>query len=491
MSKYINKKAISIAIFVIILTLIMMYIELYTSDPLLINEHIHIALEVIGSTIIILVAIILTVFTHNWEYNMSGFIVGFLLMGFLDLFHSLAPTGNRFVFIHSIAGIFGGFGILATILMSMKKHNKSISVRSLIFGAISSFIISFILYSYDRLIPSMIIENEFTIGAIILNIVAGVLFLISSIYFYVRLVKNKSQTNLLFFSATLLMGISNITFQFSELWCISWWTWHILRLISYVILLGFILILIQEDRKKLIKTNNEITQINDKLNEYTYIISHDLKEPIRSIRTFSQFIMEDYENQFDDTGKDYFNRIITASNKMANMIDDLLILSRVGKREIEFKTVDFNEMLEEIKFEMSDLIKANSVKIHYNKLPNIICQPTWMKMVFVNLINNSIKYSNPNKDYVDIRISLGEDPRDSSNYIISISDNGMGIESNQHEKIFDLFRRAYSKNDKEGSGAGLAIVRSIIQQHSGHIWVEKSKIGVGTTISFSIKKRGA
>jgi signal transduction histidine kinase len=488
MTKYLNPKAITLVVINIILFAGMYSIEIATNHSLLINEHVHIVAEVIGAVIIILVAFMITIYKHDWEYNMSGFIIGFLLMGLFDLFHSFSPLGDRFVFLHSSAGIFGGIGIISTILMKKLNFTKLIKLKSLIIISIMAYIVGTLVFYFDQLIPVMVENNEFTNIAVVINIAAGIFFLLSSMFFYIQLINNDSKVNLLFFSSSLLMGISNITFKMSELWCATWWTWHVTRLIAYIIMFGFILILIEDNRKKLEQRNNEILEINKKLNEYTYIISHDLKEPIRSIRTFSEFILEDYEEQFDETGKDYFNRIILASNKMANMIDDLLILSRIGKKEIEFKNVALNDILKEIEFEMNASFRTNNVSLHYAELPTISCQPMWMKMVFSNLISNSIKYHDESKGYVEINVTITDDPKDKNKYLSTVSDNGIGIDKTQHEKVFGLFRRAYSKKDKEGSGAGLAIVKSIIQEHSGDIWIEDSSVGAGTKICFTIKK---
>jgi len=489
MAKIINSNITKLVLSVIVVLVGIFFVESYTNDPLLPSEHIHIAIEVLGAAIIIIMAIILTIYKYDWEYNMAGFILGFLLMGIVDIFHAIVPLGDQFVFLHSIAGIFGGIGILVTIIMYKLKYRKVINSRNLIIIFIIGILFSSLVMYFDGLIPTMVVDGEFTYLSIVINIAAGIMFLISACFFAFRYIKNKSTINLIFFSSTLYMSLGYITFQFAELWCISWWALHVLRLAAYVILFGLFIVLIEDNRKILENRKNEILDINKKLNEYTYIISHDLKEPIRSIRTFSEFVLEDYEASFDETGKDYFNRIIMAANKMALMIDDLLILSRIGKKDIEFKQIDFGNMLKEIEFDLSEKITLKNVNIHYTNLPAIICQPVWMIAAMTNLIGNAIKYSDESKESIEIDIKVDEDPKDHSKYKVAITDNGMGIDRSQFEKIFGLFRRAYSKNDKEGSGAGLAIVKSIIQEHGGDIWVEESELGVGTTICFTIKRR--
>ncbi len=233
-----------------------------------------------------------------------------------------------------------------------------------------------------------------------------------------------------------------------------------------------------------------IISINEKLNAYTYIISHDLKEPIRSIRTFSEFILEDYEETFDETGKDYFNRIIIASNKMANMISDLLTLSKIGKVDVQFEKVLLQSLLEDVIEDMEPSIKDGNAVITFENLDVVCCQPIWMKTVLSNLLGNAIKYRDESKTQVQIHISMEEDSNDAGMNKVTMIDNGIGIDKSQHEKVFGLFRRATRDKNREGSGAGLAIVKSVINEHGGDVWIDQSELGIGTKICFTLKKEG-
>ncbi len=223
-------------------------------------------------------------------------------------------------------------------------------------------------------------------------------------------------------------------------------------------------------------------EINTKLENFSYTISHDLKEPIRSIRTFSQFISEDYRDKLDADGKDYLNRIIRAATKMASMIDDLLLLSRIGKQDIYFTKTNIKNILKEVTDTLKQSIIENNVKININTMPEIFCQSVWIKTVFQNLISNSIKYSDKKEPIINISYRKLSDYHE-----FSINDNGRGIEKEQHVKIFGLFRKAHQDKNFEGSGAGLAIVKSVIEQHNGKVWVDWSEPGQGTTIKFTIK----
>ena len=236
------------------------------------------------------------------------------------------------------------------------------------------------------------------------------------------------------------------------------------------------------NEEQLKKNYSEIQHINQKLEDYSYTISHDLKEPTRSIRTFSQFILEDYFELLDEDGKDYFNRIIKASTRMATMIEDLLYLSKIGREDIEFKNVCISNIIEELEDFLNQKIEENSVTINYPKLPKIVCQPVWIKAVFLNLFTNSINHND--KDKKTITITYNELP---DFHEFSVEDNGNGIHKDQLGKVFGLFRKG-NKNKTTGSGAGLAIISSIIEQHKGKIWFDNSEVGVGSVIKFWIKK---
>lgn len=486
LKKYLNREAVFITLFCIV---VLLFLQIFITSPMWENENLHRGFEIIGSTIVIIFCLLFTLIKNDWEYNMSGLIYGFLMMGMIDLIHGFSSAGSVFVFLHSIAGVFGGLGVLATILIFKFNMKIRLSLMGLIYSSFFAVLIGTLIIVFKDYMPIMIMDNTFTQSSILINLFAGFLFLLGAIYFYIRLLEMNNKINNILYLSTLLMGMSYITFQFSGIWTTSWWLLHILRLVAYISLIIIIILLLEESREALSLKNKQNIEINSKLNDYTYTISHDLKEPIRSIRTFSDYLLEDYAENLDDTGKDYLNRITRAANKMATMIDDLLILSKVGKVDIEFKEISLNSLVAEVESELLTINENSNVVLRYNKLPKIYCQPLWMKMVLTNLIGNSVKYRDRDKVTTEIRISMAEDKKNSNYYKISISDNGIGIEASQHEKIFGLFRRAYSRNDKEGSGAGLAIVKSIVQEHGGNIWVEKSELGVGTEICFTIQKK--
>lgn len=232
-----------------------------------------------------------------------------------------------------------------------------------------------------------------------------------------------------------------------------------------------------------IKTEKQLLLRTQELESYSYVISHDLKEPLRNIGAFAHFLNEDHAKSLDEKGLEYLYHITSSIKRMSNLVDDLLHLSRIGKRYTEFALVDLNEVIDHAKVELYELIRTNNVEFEVGEMPQIVCQRTWMIEIFKNLISNGIKY-NDRKSKL-IKINCLESSKD---YSVFVEDNGIGMAEKFHDKIFELFRRLHPRDKYEGTGAGLAVVKTILAQHGGSINVERSSLGQGTTMKFIVPK---
>jgi two-component system, chemotaxis family, CheB/CheR fusion protein len=235
-------------------------------------------------------------------------------------------------------------------------------------------------------------------------------------------------------------------------------------------------------QKELEKTNKLLGQSNVDLENYTYVVSHDLKAPLRSIRSFSTFILEDYSEKLDDTGKDYFKRIIDASTRMDALIENLLLLSRVGRKFMEVETVDLNQLLEEIVTDLEPTLKKNRGTVVYRNLPKVTIPRTWMKQLFMNLVDNGLKFNKSDSPKVEVTCEETD-----TELLFKVSDNGIGIEEKYFDRLFNLFERLHTQEEYPGTGAGLAICKKIVQQFGGRMWVE-SQVGKGSTFLFTLVK---
>jgi signal transduction histidine kinase len=227
------------------------------------------------------------------------------------------------------------------------------------------------------------------------------------------------------------------------------------------------------------KAEEDLKAVNQELESFTYTASHDLKEPLRSLETFSQFLLEDYADKLDDEGKDYLKRIGAGAARMRNLIDDLLALSRISRIKNPYESVDSGQLVKDAVKRLKASLEEKGTKISVDdELPHIHCDATKMKEVFYNLIANAMKYN----DKPDPSIEIGINDQKA----FFVKDNGKGVAEEHRDMIFKPFKRGPgAKESSGGSGVGLALVKKIVEEHGGRIWVE-SEPGKGSTFFFTI-----
>jgi len=236
-------------------------------------------------------------------------------------------------------------------------------------------------------------------------------------------------------------------------------------------------------QEKIKRNIEELERSNRDLDDYTYVVSHDLKAPLRTIKSFSSFLLEDLGDRLDETEKDYLNRIDAAATNMDRLIEDLLLLSRVGRKFTNVEPVDLNVLLEEIRNDQVAVIDEKKAELIVDDLPTIEVQRIWMKQLFANLVNNGLKFNkSPSPKVVVSSVT------DDENYLFSVKDNGIGIDGKYHSQIFKIFERLNSTEEYKGTGAGLAISKKIVEYIGGKIWLE-SEPGVGSVFYFTIPKK--
>ena len=223
----------------------------------------------------------------------------------------------------------------------------------------------------------------------------------------------------------------------------------------------------------------ELATSNEDLEHFAYIASHDLRQPIRKIRMCTEYLAEDYGHCFDDQARQYMSYITKSTDRMYLLIDDLLAYSRVGKREAKTVPVDLNRVLQDVLDDLSVAVAEKQAKIDYSSLPTIQANPREIRQVFQNLISNSLKFTCDRAPEIALDATRQED-----NWLFSVRDNGIGIEPQYYDKIFQMFQRLHRNSEYEGTGIGLAICHKVITRHGGEIWVE-SQLNQGTTFYFT------
>ena len=227
----------------------------------------------------------------------------------------------------------------------------------------------------------------------------------------------------------------------------------------------------------------ELKRSNDELQQFAYITSHDLQEPLRTISSFTQLLERRYKDQMDSNADEFIEYIVDATQRMQDLIKDLLEYSRVTTRGKEFKLVNTEEILQNTISNLRAAIEESEAEVSYEKLPKIMADGGQMGQLFQNLISNAIKFKKPDIS-PKIRISARKD-EENNEYIFNVSDNGIGIEKQYFDRIFTIFQRLHTREEYAGTGIGLSISKKIVERHGGRIWVE-SEPGIGSTFYFTI-----
>jgi signal transduction histidine kinase len=240
---------------------------------------------------------------------------------------------------------------------------------------------------------------------------------------------------------------------------------------------------IANKNKELEAIEEKLKETNSELENFAFAASHDLKEPLRMIGMYTQLTRKRLKGNVDPSAIEFMGYVTDGVSRMQILLDDLLLYSRLGKKEDDVKDVDLNNVLFVVIHNLMVTMKDTEASIVANKLPIIRGSSTEMIQLFQNLIANSIKFRKKEVS-PEIRVLLDETE---DTYQLCFEDNGIGIKKEYHEKVFNIFERLHTRNDYEGSGIGLATVKKIVHNGGGRIWLSSTE-GVGTSFYFTIPK---
>lgn len=232
----------------------------------------------------------------------------------------------------------------------------------------------------------------------------------------------------------------------------------------------------------LAEQNRKLQNQNKELEQFTYITSHDLQEPLRSLISFSELLEKEFSDKLDGNGAIYIDFITKSSKRMRALVKGLLDYSRIGNNK-ELVETDCNQIINDVQDDMTSIIQESEAKITIDTLPVLKCYPTEMRQLFQNLISNAIKFRK--KDSIpEIKISVTENQ---NNWIFSVQDNGIGIDQKDIHKLFIIFKRLNNRDEYEGTGIGLAHCKKIVELHGGTIWAN-AELNKQSTFTFIIPK---
>ncbi len=222
----------------------------------------------------------------------------------------------------------------------------------------------------------------------------------------------------------------------------------------------------------------EVENVNHKLNDFAYIFSHELKAPLRGIRTLVEWIATDYADKLDEKGKEQINLLSDQVVRMHNLIDGILHYSRVEHIREEQTRVDLNKVVQDV-IEMLKPPENVVIEVE-NELPTVLCEQTHIMQVFQNLLSNAVKYMDKPKGQVKVGCI-----EENGFWKFSVADNGPGVEKKYFEKIFEMFQTLLPRDEFETAGVGLSIVKKIVEMYGGRVWVE-SEVGKGSVFFFTL-----
>jgi signal transduction histidine kinase len=240
---------------------------------------------------------------------------------------------------------------------------------------------------------------------------------------------------------------------------------------------------IVEHAMELEKVQKQLKLTNQELQTFAHVASHDLKEPLRMIRMYTQLIEKKLKSNLDESTLEYMSFVKDGVKRMQLLLDNLLAYSLLGRNTKDIKGINLNNVLKKVTQNLTVLIYESSATVHLAHLPTVVASSTEMTQLFQNLIANALKFRKPDTT-PDIKVACIETDTE---FQFSVSDNGIGIKKENQERVFDIFTRLHTNLEFEGTGIGLATCKKIINNLNGKIWLSSTE-GVGTTFHFSIPK---
>jgi light-regulated signal transduction histidine kinase (bacteriophytochrome) len=233
------------------------------------------------------------------------------------------------------------------------------------------------------------------------------------------------------------------------------------------------------DRELALKIE-ELGRSNRELEQFAYVASHDLREPLRMVATYTQLLAERYRGKLDRSADQYIDYAIDGALRMQTLIDDLLSLSRVGRENFVRRLIECDLVIEEVMRDLAVMISETGALVYHEPLPHVFADRSYVLQVFQNLIENAIKFRGKEIPTVSVMAeAVGPE------WLFSVTDNGIGIAQEHYEDVFIAFQKLHSRSECPGNGIGLAMCKKIVEHYGGRIWVE-SRVGFGSSFKFTL-----
>jgi light-regulated signal transduction histidine kinase (bacteriophytochrome) len=236
----------------------------------------------------------------------------------------------------------------------------------------------------------------------------------------------------------------------------------------------------KEAEEQVVQYAEKLKQTNSDLEQFAYVASHDLQEPLRTVSAYADVLAQEYAGKLDANADKYLGRIRDGATRMKTLIQGLLQFSRVGHADTPFDRTNIEDALSEAMVNLDAAIRQHRAEVTRDPLPCIVANRTFLVMLFQNLIGNAIKFRSQQPPRIHVSAA-----RNNEFWLFSVRDNGLGIDAKYHQRIFGIFQRLHTQKEYAGTGIGLALCKKIVELHGGVIWVE-SEFNKGSTFKFTL-----
>ncbi|MDH3584456.1 MAG: ATP-binding protein, partial [Phycisphaerae bacterium] len=237
---------------------------------------------------------------------------------------------------------------------------------------------------------------------------------------------------------------------------------------------------LQEKSEQLARSNEALASSNQDLQQFAYVASHDLQEPLRMVSSYCQLLEKRYKGRLDEQADEYIHYAVDGAQRMQQLINDLLVFSRVESRAKPFQPSELRQAVEIALANLRSSVEESGADIRCGPLPRVMGDRSQLAQLFQNLIGNALKFQGEERAIVEV-----EAARSGREWVICVRDNGIGIPDEQRDRIFDLFRRLHARTEYPGTGIGLAVCKKVVERHQGRLWVE-SDVDEGSRFYFSL-----
>jgi signal transduction histidine kinase len=337
-------------------------------------------------------------------------------------------------------------------------------------------------------LPKPFFETDFSTFTDVLNFVSAIPFLASAAHFFLLYRRSKNLEAILIGSIAFYLGISSLLLPFTHVWGEKWWHLQGLEIVPTFIAFGFVFfrvrsthLILLSNEKELKSLNQRLLKSNEELEKFSAVASHDLKSPLNTLGRFAELAEMSLQEGDISEARHNLLFISDAAKRMRQLIDDLLSFAHTNSTPMVSR-VSIASVVSEALRNLKEEISASHGKIEFEELPYVIGNRPQLVQLFQNLIGNALKYRGEHSPIVTIKVK-----DEGSQFLFSISDNGIGIDSKYSDDIFKPFKRLHSMSEYPGTGLGLSICKNIVDGHSGKIWFDSRK-GHGTIFHFTLAK---